>query len=151
MRAEFQRRTGTFGPEDPWFENRARAFWDDALVTQGAARAVERLDSVPRAEEIAEKGPEPSRLLSSWKVDDRQAHLVDALVRRGAPRPPHRRNSGVDPPEHAEGPMDARVRYPPATASSSPALPPPGGTRIGACDRRVLLEARERGLKRKPP
>lgn len=34
MRADFQKRTGSFRPEDPWFEARSRAFWDDALTTQ---------------------------------------------------------------------------------------------------------------------
>lgn len=34
MRALFEARTGTFSPEDPWFEERSRAFWCDA-VTQG--------------------------------------------------------------------------------------------------------------------
>jgi hypothetical protein len=30
----FERRTGAFGPNDPWFETRSRAFWDDALTRQ---------------------------------------------------------------------------------------------------------------------
>lgn len=37
MRDNFVKRTGAFGPEDPWFETRSRAFWDDALTTQGFA------------------------------------------------------------------------------------------------------------------
>jgi hypothetical protein len=41
MRAEFERRTGEFAPEDPWFEARSRAFWDDAVTTQRFAREVE--------------------------------------------------------------------------------------------------------------
>jgi hypothetical protein len=40
MRAAFERRTGEFSPEDPWFEARSRAFWDDAVTTQGFAREV---------------------------------------------------------------------------------------------------------------
>ncbi len=41
MRAAFEERTGGFAPEDPWFESRSRAFWDDAVTTQGFAREVE--------------------------------------------------------------------------------------------------------------
>jgi hypothetical protein len=41
MRSVFEQRTGRFGPEDPWFEARSRAFWDDALTRQGFAEAVE--------------------------------------------------------------------------------------------------------------
>ena len=56
MRREFERRTGEFVPEDAWFEARSRAFWDDAVTTQGFAREVEaglpadatRMDHAPR-------------------------------------------------------------------------------------------------------
>jgi hypothetical protein len=41
MRGAFEKRTGEFQPEDPWFEVRSRAFWDDAVTTQGFAREVE--------------------------------------------------------------------------------------------------------------
>ena len=34
MRARFEAATGAFTPEDPWFEERSRAFWCDA-VTRG--------------------------------------------------------------------------------------------------------------------
>lgn len=40
MRAAFETRTGAFVPEDPWFEARSRAFWDDAVTAQGFAREV---------------------------------------------------------------------------------------------------------------
>jgi hypothetical protein len=40
MRRAWQARTGAYAPEDPWFEARSRAFWDDALTTQGFARDV---------------------------------------------------------------------------------------------------------------
>jgi len=44
MRRTFQERTGSFGPEDPWFDMRSRAFWDDALTRQGfAAHVVDEL------------------------------------------------------------------------------------------------------------
>lgn len=39
LRKVYHDRTGVFGPEDPWFETRSRAFWDDALTTQGFAAA----------------------------------------------------------------------------------------------------------------
>lgn len=46
MRQVWAARTGAFGPEDPWFEPRVRAFWDDALVTQGfAALALDKAGS----------------------------------------------------------------------------------------------------------
>jgi hypothetical protein len=34
MRARFEARTGAFAPEDPWFEERSRAFWCDAITTR---------------------------------------------------------------------------------------------------------------------
>lgn len=40
MRHSFEARTGAFRPEDRWFEARSRAFWDDAVTTQGFARVV---------------------------------------------------------------------------------------------------------------
>jgi hypothetical protein len=40
MRAAFEERTGRFVPEDVWFEARSRAFWDDAVTTQGFGREV---------------------------------------------------------------------------------------------------------------
>ena len=40
MRAAFEARTGAFAPEDPWFEARSRAFWDDAVTAQGFAQEV---------------------------------------------------------------------------------------------------------------
>src|SRR3954453_20359919 len=52
MREEFQKGTGAFLPEDPGldaFEARSRAFWDDALTTQGfAALAKDELDDEAR-------------------------------------------------------------------------------------------------------
>jgi len=30
----FEQRTGLFGPDDPWFESRSRAFWDDTMTRQ---------------------------------------------------------------------------------------------------------------------
>lgn len=114
MRAEFQRRTGAFGPEDPWFENRVRAFWDDALVTQGfAVAAAERLGDREKA--IAACLTKSHRgFFLVEEVDERSAHLVDVwsgaelLVRV------------IDETQaltlkHAEGPMDARVTSAPGS------------------------------------
>jgi hypothetical protein len=47
MRADFEARTGAFVPEDPWFEERSRAFWCDAVTTGRFGREV-----------VAELGPE---------------------------------------------------------------------------------------------
>jgi hypothetical protein len=40
LRAGWEERTGAFSPEDPWFEERSRAFWDDAVTTQRFGREV---------------------------------------------------------------------------------------------------------------
>ena len=48
MRRAFELRTGAFGPEDPWFEARSRAFWDDAVASQGFGQQVEA-DVAPAA------------------------------------------------------------------------------------------------------
>jgi hypothetical protein len=41
MRAAFEARTGAFVPEDPWFEERSRAFWCDAVTAGRFGREVE--------------------------------------------------------------------------------------------------------------
>ncbi|HEX3772358.1 MAG TPA: hypothetical protein VHV30_15885 [Polyangiaceae bacterium] len=41
MRAAFEARTGAFAPEDPWFEERSRAFWCDAITLGRFGREVE--------------------------------------------------------------------------------------------------------------
>ena len=38
LHERFEERTGAFGPDDPWFESRSRAFWDDTM-TREAGRA----------------------------------------------------------------------------------------------------------------
>jgi hypothetical protein len=43
LRADFEKRTGTFTPEDPWFDARSGAFWDDALTTHAFGRDVASL------------------------------------------------------------------------------------------------------------
>ncbi|MEO6417934.1 MAG: hypothetical protein ABIP39_00905 [Polyangiaceae bacterium] len=47
MRQAFEARTGSFGPEDPWFEARSSAFWDDAVTSQGFSGRVS--DALPEA------------------------------------------------------------------------------------------------------
>jgi hypothetical protein len=41
LRAGFEARTGAFVPEDPWFEERSRAFWCDAVTSARFGREVE--------------------------------------------------------------------------------------------------------------
>ncbi|MDB5218762.1 MAG: hypothetical protein JWO86_6689 [Myxococcaceae bacterium] len=114
MRERFEKRTGAFGPEDAWFEPRSRAFWDDALTTQGFARL-----AAPHA------GPEVAGVVARFErahrgvflvedVDDRGARLVDLwsgaeLIVR------HLDEAQAVTLEHAEGPMDARVVAGPAS------------------------------------
>lgn len=110
MRQEFQIRTGAFGPEDPWFETRARAFWDDALTTQGFARLAAEDGNL--GEDVRAFAACASRAHRGFflveEVDERGACLVDAwsgaelLVR-------HIDDSQALTLEHAEGGMDARV------------------------------------------
>jgi hypothetical protein len=40
MRSAFEARTGAFSPEDPWFEERSRAFWVDAATRGRFGREV---------------------------------------------------------------------------------------------------------------
>jgi hypothetical protein len=121
MRESFQKRTGAFGPEDPWFEPRSRAFWDDALTTQGFAAL-----AAPRAEPavaalVARFDRAHRGMFLVSEVDGRGAHLVDMwsgaelLVR-------HLDEAQALALEHAEGPMDARVVAGPATKDASATL-----------------------------
>jgi hypothetical protein len=108
MRAAFQKRTGRFDPEDPWFEARTRAFWDDALAGQGlAALAAPRLGEDARRL-AARFGRAHRGLFEVRDVDRRGARLVDVwsgaeLVVR------HLDEAQELALEHAEGLVDARV------------------------------------------
>jgi len=42
MRASFEARAGAFVPEDPWFDERSRAFWADAVTAGRFGREVEK-------------------------------------------------------------------------------------------------------------
>ena len=108
MRAAFEKRTGAFGPEDPWFEPRSRAFWDDALTTQGFAalagpHAGDDAALVSKTFARAHRG-----IFVALAADDRGAHLVDLwsgaelLVK-------NLDEEQTIALEHAEGAFDARV------------------------------------------
>jgi hypothetical protein len=108
MREAFEKRTGAFGPEDPWFEARSGAFWDDALTTQGFATL-----AAPHAgEEVAQVAARFDRahrgVFVVEEVDDRGAHLVD-LWSGAELLVEYIDEAQAVTFEHAEGPMDARV------------------------------------------
>ncbi len=108
MRERFEKRTGAFGAEDPWFEARSRAFWDDALTTQGFARMAAPHAGAEVAGVVARFERAHRGVFLVEDVDDRGARLVDLwsgaelLVR-------HLDEAQAVTLEHAEGPMDARV------------------------------------------
>ncbi len=148
MREVFRKRSGTWGPEDAWFENRTRAFWDDALTTQGFAElARDRITSAQSAvaasfgrahrgifvvEEVDDRG---ARLLDLWSGAELLVRLLDDTQALAF--------------EHAEGAMDARVT---AGASGADLFVLPGAYHHPpdalepAND--VLAAARERGMSR---
>ena len=98
MRRAFEARTGAFGHEDPFFEARSRAFWDDAVTRLGFAREVVSelpaaaapvLDAFARAhrgifratEAPAEPASAPSTSAGHWILRDAWSGaelLVDA-------------------------------------------------------------------------
>lgn len=145
LREAFQRRTGAFQPEDPWFEARTRAFWDDAVTTGGfAALAATRLDGTARV--VAARLARAHRgLFVTLEVDARGALLSDLwsgaelLVR-------HLDEAQALALEHAEGPVDARV----VAANERELVVLPGALHHPADalepTRRVLDAARERGM-----
>lgn len=91
MRARFEARTGAFSPEDPWFEERSRAFWADAVTSGRFGRDVadalsheERpwLGPLERAHRglfrVAAEGP---RLVDVWSGAELEPTLVDESSR----------------------------------------------------------------------
>lgn len=131
LREAYQRRTGSFGPEDPWFETRSRALWDDVVTSPGFPYA--------RAHRgffvVGEDAP-----------DDADALLVDLwsgaelFVR-------HLDEAQALALDHAEGPIDARV----VAAGDPPALYVLPGAYHHAADAlapatNVLGGARDRGM-----
>jgi hypothetical protein len=107
-RAEYQRRTGTFGPEDPWFEARTRAFWDDALTSGGLAElAAEDLPGPARAW-VAPLGRAHRGLFVVKSRDDEATVLRDLMS--GAELFVDTMDPGTrDALEAAAAPFDARV------------------------------------------
>lgn len=115
MQARFMKRTGSFRPEDPWFETRSRAFWDDALTTQGFAVLVaERAGHAELAVrfERAHRGlfaVVDGALIDRWSGAELEVTPLDEA-------------QAVDL-KHAEGLVDARVV---AFADSGPLFVLPG-------------------------
>ncbi len=73
-RAAFEARTGAFVPEDPWFEERSRAFWCDAVTRGRFGREVE-----------ADLPPEDRAWLGPLERAHRGLfHRMDAAGPRGA-------------------------------------------------------------------
>ena len=151
MRQAFQRRTGAFGPEDPWFETRSRAFWDDALTTQGFA-AIAAPHAGDDALEVAASFARAHRgVFEVEEADAHGAHLVDLwsgaelLVR-------HLDEAQAIALRHAEGAVDARVVSGPADEGGAPSLFVLPGAFHHAPDalepmHEVIAEARARKLR----
>ncbi len=77
MRARFEARTGAFTPDDPWFEERSRAFWCDAVTTGCFGRHVE---GELTEEERAWLGPLERAHRGLFRAElarDGHCHLVD--------------------------------------------------------------------------
>jgi hypothetical protein len=74
----FEKRTGAFGPDDPWFESRSRAFWDDVMTRQSAFEGVlagMKDDDPRRPWAVALK--RSHRGLFRWRMDEHGLLLVD--------------------------------------------------------------------------
>lgn len=107
LKRAFEERTGAFGPDDAWFEARSAAFLDDALCSQGMARAIQ---AELAAEHRAYVTPleRAHRGLFRVKREGRGFLLIDAWA--GAELAIDSPEAGVvDALESAEGFVDARV------------------------------------------
>jgi len=93
LREAYQRRTGAFGPEDPWFETRSRALWDDVVASPGFpyARAHRGFFVV---EDVAPEDGD-ALLVDLWSGAELCIRHLDEAQMLAL--------------DHAEGPMDARV------------------------------------------
>jgi hypothetical protein len=132
LREAYQRRTGTFGPEDPWFETRSRALWDDVVTSPGFphARAHRGFFVVGETTE-AEDGD--ALLVDLWSGAELLVHHLDEAQALAL--------------DHAEGPIDARV----VGAGDPPALyvlPGAYHHAADALDSAILVigAARDRGM-----
>src|SRR5690348_12464842 len=92
MREAFEARTGAFTPEDPWFEARSRAFWDDAITRQGFARtfaeeaaavAMGGASSVSDVRDVRRWAPAFARAHRGLFVIDASARRASKLELRG--------------------------------------------------------------------
>lgn len=131
----FQKRTGVFHAEDPWFETRSRAFWDDALTTQGMGRSFGQ--TFARAHRgffiVSDVDDEGALLLDLWSG-------AELIVR-------HLDETQALTLEHAEAAIDARV----VAAGDPPSLYVLPGAYHHAADALdpaldVLAGARDRGM-----
>lgn len=133
LRAAYQRRTGAFGPEDPWFETRSRALWDDVVTSPGFPYARAHRGFFVVAEGETETEDADWLLVDLWSGAELCVrHLDDA------------QSLALD---HAEGPIDARV----VVAGDPPALYILPGAYHHAADAldpatAVLGGARDRGM-----
>jgi len=148
LRESFQKRTGAFTAEDPWFEARSRAFWDDALATGFTDLVPDPEDLTEQARTIAARMKRAHR--GFFVVDrDREGDataLVDLWSGAVLLVTPLDEAQAVDL-EHAEGPFDARVIGLPKSSSLF-VLPGAYHHSADALDpaTTVLDAARERGL-----
>ena len=131
MREAYQRRTGSFGPDDPWFEARSGALWDDVVTSPGFPYERAHRGFFVVGELGAEEGD--ALLVDLWSG-------AELLVR-------HLDEAQALALEHAEGPIDARV----VAAGDPPALYVLPGAYHHAADAlepatAVLGGARDRGM-----
>jgi hypothetical protein len=131
LRDAYQRRTGVFGPEDPWFETRSRALWDDVLTSPGFPYARAHRGFFVVAQVAAEEGD--SLLVDLWSGAELCVRHLDEAQTLAL--------------DHAEGPIDARV----VAAGDPPALYVLPGAYHHAADALepaavVLGGARDRGM-----
>jgi hypothetical protein len=89
LRATFEARAGDYAPEDPWFEERSRAFWSDALTRQRFGRDVEAelspdqalwLNSLERAHRGLFRS-EGTRIVDVWTGAELLVTVVDDATR----------------------------------------------------------------------
>ena len=94
LREAYQRRTGVFGPEDPWFETRSRALWDDVVTSAGFPYERAHRGFFMVAETEADEDAD-AKLVDLWSGAELLVHHLDEAQALAL--------------EHAEGPIDARV------------------------------------------
>lgn len=91
LREAFQARTGAFAPDDPWYEERIRAFWCDAVTRGRLGRRVEAelgeggtrwLGPLERAHRgLFRIGDDESRLVDIWSGVELEVGLMDDASR----------------------------------------------------------------------